>query len=126
VYNGTTTTHTYGSDGLRRRTVQGSTTTDYVLDGDSVVRTLTSGSVDKTWLHGPRGPEYERVGSASPSWYVYDGLGSVVATVDSTGAVTSARKYDVYGSVRARVPSGRWIERDEAQVRGVAGASVGG
>jgi RHS repeat-associated protein len=55
--------------------------------------------VDKTRLHGPRGPEYERVGSASPSWYVYDGLGSVVATVDATGAVTSARKYDVYGSV---------------------------
>ena len=32
---------------------------------------------------------------------MYDGLGSVVATVDATGAVTSARKYDVYGSVRA-------------------------
>jgi RHS repeat-associated protein len=41
------------------------------------------------------------VGSASPSWYVYDGHGSVVATVDSTGMVTSARKYDVYGSVRS-------------------------
>jgi hypothetical protein len=39
-HNGTTTTHTYGSDGLRRRTVQGSTTTNFVLDGDAVVRTL--------------------------------------------------------------------------------------
>jgi RHS repeat-associated protein len=34
-------------------------------------------------------------------WYVYDGLGSVLAEVDSTGNVTATRKYDVYGAVRA-------------------------
>jgi YD repeat-containing protein len=30
-------------------------------------------------------------------WFVYDGLGSSVGTVDSSGTYTSLRKYDVYG-----------------------------
>jgi RHS repeat-associated protein len=101
VYNSTTTTHTYGADGLRRRTVQGSDTTDFVLDGDNVIRTKLNSSVDKTFLHGPRGPEYERTGSGNPSWYLYDGLGSVLGTVDGSGTVVHTRKYDVYGAVRA-------------------------
>jgi RHS repeat-associated protein len=101
VYNGTTTTHTYAADGLRRRTVQGANTTDYVLEGQSVVRTLLNSTVDRTYLHGLRGPEYERVGTGAPSWYLYDGLGSVLGTVDQNGNVVSARKFDVYGAVRS-------------------------
>ncbi len=107
VYNGTTTTHTYGSDGLRRRTVEGATTTDYVLDGQGVVRTLVNNVVDRTYLHGARGPEYERIGANDPVWYLYDGLGSVLGTVDKNGTVVSTRKYDVYGAVRGSTgPSG--------------------
>jgi RHS repeat-associated protein len=34
-------------------------------------------------------------------WYVYDGLGSVLADVDPNGNVTASRKYDVYGGVRS-------------------------
>ena len=100
VFNGTTTTHTYGSDGLRRRTVKGADTTDYILDGDSVIRTLQNGVLDKTYFHGLRGPEYERTGAGNPTWYVYDGLGSVVGLLDVNGSLVSTRKYDVYGSVR--------------------------
>ncbi len=107
VFNGTTTTHTYGSDGLRRRTVEGATTTDYVLDGTSVVRTVVNNGVDRTYLHGARGPEYERIGANDPVWYLYDGLGSVLGTVDKNGSVVSTRKYDVYGAVRGSTgPSG--------------------
>jgi RHS repeat-associated protein len=101
VFGGTTTTHTYGSDGLRRRTVQGNNTTDFLLDGQSVVRTVVNSTVDRTFLHGPRGPEYERVGNNAPVWYLYDGLGSVLGTVNSNGALAQTRKYDVYGAVRA-------------------------
>ena len=100
MFNGTTTTHTYGSDGLRRRTVKGADTTDYILDGDSVIRTLQNGVLDKTYFHGLRGPEYERTGAGNPTWYVYDGLGSVVGLLDVNGSLVSTRKYDVYGSVR--------------------------
>ena len=42
-------------------------------------------------MHGPRGPEYERVGNGSPVRYVYDGLGSVLATLDSHVQIVSAR-----------------------------------
>jgi RHS repeat-associated protein len=81
--------------------------TDYVLDGDSGVRTLVSGATDKTWLTGPRGPEYERSGAGAAVWNLFDGLGSVTGTVDSSGNIVSARKYDVYGSVRQLTgPSG--------------------
>ncbi len=97
---GTATTPAYGSDGLRRLTVQGSTTTDFVLDGQSVVRTLTNGVLDRTFLHGARGPEHERIGANAPGWYAYDGLGSVLGIVDGGGNLTSVRKYDVYGGVR--------------------------
>jgi len=101
VNGNTTTEFTYGSDGLRRQSVTGNDTTDYVLDGNSVVRTFLNSSVDKTFLHGVRGPEYERTGSGNPVWYLYDGLGSVLGTVDGSGNLVSTRKYDVYGAVRA-------------------------
>jgi RHS repeat-associated protein len=101
TFGSTTTSHTYGSDGLRHRTVQGSSTTDYVLDGQSVVRTLLNGVVDRTYLHGARGPEYERIGNNAPLWYLYDGLGSVLGTIDQNGNLVQTRKYDVYGAVRA-------------------------
>lgn len=42
------------------------------------VRHQVNGVWDRTWFHGARGPEYERVGSDVRPWYVYDGLGSVV------------------------------------------------
>jgi RHS repeat-associated protein len=101
VYGTTTTSHVYGADGLRRRTVQGTMTTDFVLDNDSVVRTVVGGTVDKTFFIGPRGPEYERTGGNAPLWNLYDGLGSVIGTVNASGTIVSARKYDVYGGVRA-------------------------
>jgi RHS repeat-associated protein len=107
VYGGVTTTHTYGSDGLRRRTVQGANTTDFLLDGDKVVRTKLNGVNDKTYLTGLRGPEYERDSVGTVVWNLFDGLGSVVGTVDATGTLVSTRKYDGYGAVRGSTgPSG--------------------
>jgi RHS repeat-associated protein len=107
VYNGTTSSFVYGADGLRRRSTTAGVSTDYVLDGQSAVRTLVGGFADKIWLHGPRGPEYERTGGGAAVWNLFDGLGSVTGTVDSSGNIVSARKYDVYGSVRQLTgPSG--------------------
>src|SRR3990172_424404 len=50
---------------------------------------------------GARGPEYKRSAAGAVEWYLYDGLGSVVGTVDSSGNVLDTRKYDVYGAVRS-------------------------
>jgi RHS repeat-associated protein len=102
VYNGTTTTHTYGADGLRRSTTQGGTTTNFILDEESVVRELQGTTVTATYLHGPRGPEYRKDhASGNVRWYLYDGLGSALGEVDGSGNITATRKYDVYGAVRA-------------------------
>jgi RHS repeat-associated protein len=72
-----------------------------VLEGQSAVRTFLNGVTDKTYLHGPRGPEYERIGNNAPLWYLYDGLGSVLGTIDQNGNLVQTRKYDVYGAVRS-------------------------
>jgi YD repeat-containing protein len=101
AYNGTTTTNTYASDGLRHRSVVGTNTTDYALDGSMFVRELLNGMVKATYLVGPRGPEYRRDDQAgSIRWYVYDGLGSVVGEVAPDGTLTRAQSFDVYGCVR--------------------------
>ena len=80
--------------------------TDFVLDGQSVVREMRRDTQSDlvpyaTYLEGPTGPMYRRDDTTgSVRWYIYDGLGSVVAEVDPNGNVTSTRKYDVYGAVR--------------------------
>jgi RHS repeat-associated protein len=101
TYNGTTTTNTYASDGLRHRSVVGANTTDYVLDQTMQVRELLNGMVKATYLVGPRGPEYRRDDQAGTiRWYVYDGLGSVVGEVAPDGTLTRSQSFDVYGCVR--------------------------
>jgi len=107
VYNGTTSTFTYGADGWRRRMVTGSNTTDYILDGANGIQEKLNGSVNARYLWGVRGPEYRRDASGSYEWYVYDGLGSVIGTLDANGNIISTRKYDVYGAIRGSSgPSG--------------------
>ena len=120
ILGGSTSTFKYGADGLRRQKTAGGATTDYAYDGTMMVReghaaggSLTPATVTATYLIGPQGPEYRRddtqlqtdgqghTFSGKASWYVFDGLGSVVGEVDPLGNLTSSPKYDVYGAVRA-------------------------
>jgi RHS repeat-associated protein len=81
------------------------TATDFVLDNGMLTRELKSGTSIATYLIGARGPEYKRNDSTGTiSWYVYDGLGSVLEEVDQNGNVNAYRKYDVYASVRSGQP----------------------
>ena len=117
VKNGVTSEFTYGCDGLRRRSVVTQASgeqmrTDYVLDGQSVVQEVVTHRVNANaswgntttvgYLQGPSGPLYRHVsGTTDVSWYVYDGLGSVVGEVDVTGNLTSTKSHDVYGLTRS-------------------------
>ena len=121
---GGTTTFTYGSDGLRRSktSVVGgvSTTTDFVYDGTMLVRELVVGNgtiqgtyigeliTSVTYFQGPLGPAYRRndLSGASPHWYVYNGLGSVVGEVDQLGNLDSYQEYDAYGAPRTYTVAG--------------------
>lgn len=102
-----TSSFVYGADGLRRQTTVNSVTTDFVLDGQSVVRERQGSSNIATYLHGARGPEYRRNDSTGVvQWYLYDGLGCVLGELDSSGNITAGWKYDVYGGVRASTGTG--------------------
>jgi len=150
--NGTITTssYTYGADGLRRSATVAGVTTYYAYDGQSCVQEYKPGgnshlNVSANYLMGPRGPEcradetdisepflsaaassyFHQIGEGSgfnmsgatgyansypafadgprahTSWYVYDGLGSVIGTVDGKSlAYTPGPKRDVYGIPR--------------------------
>jgi len=99
---------TYGADGLRRSMTTGGVTTSFLLDRQNVAQEIQNGSPLATYLVGPRGVEYRQDASGQRRWYIYDGLGSVIAEVDQDGKVnpdqqgneTPLRKYDVYGAIR--------------------------
>ncbi len=57
MYNGVTSSFTYGSAGLRRSAAAGGVTTHYVLDGQNVVQGHSGGALVGSYLYGPRGPE---------------------------------------------------------------------
>jgi len=87
----------------------GGVTTSFLLDRQNVVQEIRNGSPVATCLVGPRGVEYRQdASSGERRWYIYDGLGSVLAEVDQDGKVnpdqqgneTPLRKYDVYGAIR--------------------------
>lgn len=97
-----TSVFTYGSDGLRHRSVVNGTTTDFVLDSSMLLREMSGSTVKATYLMGARGPEYRRDDTTGQvRWYLYDGLGSVLGEVDPNGNITARRKYDAYGATRA-------------------------
>ena len=118
AFNGTTSTFTYGADGLRRSSTVNGVTTYYAYDGQTLIREMhrnvQTGALynTATYLTSPRGPEYRRDDTATEldsqgrqvskcRWYVYNGLGSVVGEVYPSGNLTSSPKYDVYGLVRS-------------------------
>jgi len=101
TYGSTTSTFIYGHDGLRRSSIVNGVVTHFLLDGDDVVREIRNGSNHSTYLVGSRGTEFRRDDTTGQiKWYLYDGLGSVLAEVDEDGNITATRKYDVYGALR--------------------------
>lgn len=139
--SGTTTSFTYGADGLRHsmkvQTGTGSpVATDFAIEGQNVVQELKDANDDGSpyqkdssgqlitnhgyvvpevtpvnYCLGLRGIEY-RDDSSGRKWYVYDGLGSVVAEVDGTNfnndgsaVVTRNPDTDVYGNAFSGSPA---------------------
>jgi RHS repeat-associated protein len=102
--NLTTSTFTYDGDGRRITATTGTTTTNYTWDtntGDGVpevVLETNSGTLVNRYIYGNA-----RISDTTPSgisYYVYDGLGSVVNTISSTGATQSTLAYEPYGGLR--------------------------
>ncbi len=91
---------TYTGPSQAERVTAGNTTMAYSLIG------LGSSSLSGTntyFTHDPVGGLVEeRIGSGSSYtayYYIFDGLGSVIALTDGTGAVVNTYKYDPYGNL---------------------------
>jgi len=116
-------TYTYGADGLRRSMTVGTVTTNYILDGQSVVRETTTDGKTRTYLNGPRGSEFclETTSTGSKlRYYVYDGHGNVVGEADATGKIVDStgtektfRNYDVWGAVRNSTEAGQSLSKNK-------------
>jgi RHS repeat-associated protein len=94
--NSLTTTFAYRGDGLRDSRTVGITTTTFTWDinaGLPVV--LDDGGAQ--YVYG-LGLVSQNVGNDS-YYYLADGLGSTMVTVDSSGSVVNSYTYDVYGAV---------------------------
>jgi RHS repeat-associated protein len=109
----------------------GGVTTDYAYDGTMLVREFQINqqtgllAPSATYMVGPMGPccrineqnqseGYYPAGATSSTpltrgvtrWYVYDGLGSVVAELDDNNNMTTSGQFDVYGAPRLGTQQG--------------------
>ncbi len=97
----------YDGDGNRVAETVGGATTNYLVDTQNptgyaqVVDELVSGAVTRTYSYGlERISEKQTIsGTATTSFYGYDGHGSVRQLTNSTGVVTDAYDYDSFGKL---------------------------
>ena len=104
--NGGAVTIVYDGDGNRvAKTVSG-VTTKYLVDDlnptgyAQVIDELTSGAVTRTYTYGlERISQNQYVsGTWTPSFYGYDGAGSVRNLTNTAGAITDTYDYDAFGN----------------------------
>jgi RHS repeat-associated protein len=91
----------YDANGLRVQKVDSSGTTNYLLDGPSVVEdTAANSSLLTSYLPGLQAlDDIVSFGRGGATYYpLSDALGSIVAVTDSTGTLVAAYTYDVYGA----------------------------
>ena len=97
----------YDGDGNRVSETVGGVTTNYLVDTQNptgyaqVVDELQSGTVTRTYGYGlERIDENQLLNSAwAPSFYGYDGHGSVRELTNAAGAVTDSYDYDAFGNL---------------------------
>jgi RHS repeat-associated protein len=97
----------YDGDGNRVSETVGGVTTNYLVDTQNptgyaqVVDELQSGTVTRTYSYGlERISESQTLNSAwTPSFYGYDGHGSVRQLTSTAGAVTDSYDYDAFGNL---------------------------
>jgi RHS repeat-associated protein len=95
----------YDGDGNRVSETIGGTTTKFLVDSlnptgyPQVLDETVNGSVTRTYAYGQRRiSENQLIGSTwTPSFYGYDGHGSVRFLTNAAGAVTDSYTYDAFG-----------------------------
>ena len=104
--NGSQVTVVYDGDGNRVAKTVGGATTRYLVDDlnptgySQVVEELVGGAVQRTYTYGlQRINENQLINSTwTPSFYGYDGFGSVRTLADAKGTVIDTYEYDSWGN----------------------------
>jgi RHS repeat-associated protein len=108
--NGSAVQITYDGDGNRVAkvvTANGVTTTTYYLVDNlnptglpQVMDELTNGVVTRTYTYGLQRISEDQIvnNTWTPSFYSYDGMGSVRQLTNTAGAVTDTYEYDAFGN----------------------------
>ena len=91
--NNTTTTFTYGGDGLRNSRTMGGVTTTFTWDIAGGLPVVLDDGAQYVYGAGL----VSQVSGANSYYYLADGLGSTMKTVDASGAVVNGYTYDIYG-----------------------------
>jgi RHS repeat-associated protein len=97
----------YDPLGRRVEKVAAGVTTSYTYDGDDILREI-SGATTVKYIHGPEidEPLAHEDGAGALSYFHADGLGSIIKTTNSAGAVTTTRRYDAYGKFELGAANG--------------------
>jgi len=80
--------------------------TGYLFDGAEVVQEDTGATTRYVRGLGNQAISRQQGTSATPSYYHYDQVGSVVGLSNSTGSLTDSYSYDAFGNQRARTGPG--------------------
>jgi RHS repeat-associated protein len=91
----------YDALGRRLKRVAAGLTTTWAYDGVDILREI-AGTATVTYVSGAGIDQPLRKETATGATYYHaDGLGSIVATTDASGAVSMSRQYGVWGHIQA-------------------------
>ena len=101
---GTSTRYQYNIDGIRTQKVEGSNTSDYLVDQNrdyaQVLSEVSNGNIAVAYTYGDDLISQDR--STNISYYLYDGLGSTRSLSNAAGSLTDSYHYDAFGIELAR------------------------
>ena len=96
--NGTTSNYLYNADGIRTRKTVGSVTTDYFLDGSTILAEKTGNNV--IWyIYDSDGEILGFTYNGTPYYYLKNQQGDVIKVVDASMNVVASYTYDAWGKV---------------------------
>lgn len=98
ITGGVSSAFAYDAVGRRTQRTVGGVTTAFLHDGANLVQE-TSGGKTARYLTGLRLDQvFSRTDSTATMTYLRDGLGSIFALADGTGAIATQYQYDPYGN----------------------------
>ena len=95
---GTTGSYLYNADGIRTKKTVGSVTTDYFLDGSTILAEKTGNNV--IWyICDSDGDILGLINDGAPYYYLKNAQGDVVSIVDANNNIVGSYTYDAWGKV---------------------------